>query len=91
MRQQIDIVKMCEALMCLGHNSLWLRENSGQRFLITWDNLTVAHFESSQKSWSFQKHADVVNDNPNNDSPPGNGLTPIPDGGMAFQLMMEGY
>ena len=90
-RKQIDILKVCTALLELGHTAIWLREVSGQRFLITWDNLTVAHYDSYRESWSLCKYADVVNDNPDDANPSGEGLTYIPDGGMAFQLMQEGY
>lgn len=90
-RKQIDILHMYEALRNLGHDILWLRENSGQRFLITWDNLTVAHYNSSLNSWCLRKYADVVNDNPDGDVPPGEELTELPDAGIVNQLMWLGY
>ena len=86
-RIKIDILAMYDALICLGHKCLWLREISGQRFLITWDNLTVAHYDPKQKSWSLRKHADVVNDNPSGKCPSGAGLTELTDGGMVFTFM----
>ncbi|EBE7907443.1 hypothetical protein GQG59_004251 [Salmonella enterica] len=90
-RKKIDILNVCEALLALGHTGIWLREVSEHRFLITWDNLTVAHYDSYRQSWSLCKYADVVNDNPDDDKPSGDCLTHIPDAAIAFQLMQEGY
>lgn len=92
-RKQIGIYEIYEALKCLGHIRLWLRDNGKyNRIIITWDNLVVASYDPYIKSWNFRKNACRVNDNAQNKTPPGKSsvLTELEDSGQAWQLTLVG-
>lgn len=92
-RKQVDIHEIYEALTCLGHTRLWLRDNGKyNRLIITLGNLAAASYDPYLKSWSFRKNTCRVNDNAQNKSPPGklSVLTELLDPGHAWQQMLVG-
>lgn len=92
-RKQVDIHEIYEALKCLGHSRLWLRDNGKyNRLIITWDNLVAASYDPYLKSWNFRKNACRVNENAKNEIPPGESsvLTELADSGHAWMQMLDG-
>ncbi|BBJ60900.1 hypothetical protein EATA6166_44550 (plasmid) [Enterobacter asburiae] len=87
-RKLVTIDAIYEALICIGHTRIWLRNNGKHnRHLITWNNLVAASYDPYIQSWYFRKKACWVNDNTKNESPPGNFLTELIDPGHAAQQM----
>ncbi len=82
----VEIQQIFEALICIGHTRLWLRDNGKyNRLIITRDNLVAASYNPYLRSWNFRKNACRVNDNTKNESPPGGFLTELIDPGHAAQ------
>ncbi|HDT4319712.1 hypothetical protein [Enterobacter sp. JJBC] len=92
-RKQVQIQEIYEALKCLGHTRLWLRDNGKyNRLIITWDNLVAASYDPYLKSWNFRKNACRVNDNAKNEIPPGKSsvLIELTDPAQAWQQTLVG-
>ncbi|HGG4756864.1 TPA: hypothetical protein ACJGUQ_003600 [Salmonella enterica subsp. enterica serovar Ball] len=87
--QRIDIVQIYNALQCIGHTQLWLRDNGKyNRLIITWDNYVTASYNHNWKSWSFRKNACRVNINSVGKEPlgPKENLTELTGEDFVFQL-----
>ncbi|CAI0765234.1 Uncharacterised protein [Serratia fonticola] len=90
-RQSIDMDQIYNALKCLGHTRLWLRNNGKYNLLIiTWDNYVAASYNPYCKSWNVRKNACRVNDNPSAYVPPGpkDKLTELTGSDLIFQLSL---
>ncbi|HIE9814659.1 TPA: hypothetical protein ACXRZA_005159 [Klebsiella pneumoniae] len=86
MGKQVETSEIYEALKCLGHSQLWLRDNGKyNRHIITWDNMVAASYNPYLKSWNFRKNACRINDNLSGKTPSGKGLTELLDVGHAAQ------
>lgn len=93
MAKQINIDQIYNALTCLGHVQLWMRDKGKyNRHIITWDNYVVASYNAYRKSWIVMKNSFQVNDNLLGKSPngPGSELTELTDSSNALQQLFYG-
>ncbi|MBW4204094.1 hypothetical protein JW319_22315 [Enterobacter cloacae subsp. cloacae] len=66
---QISLKMIREALLALGHEKIWFRENGSKVEIITWDGCTAARLNHASKSWEIQPNANSTFTNPSGIKP----------------------